>query len=223
MKTFNHNLVELPKMVRTVDEDTGSRYYITPSGNRYQSVTSLTGNWNKKSINEWRKRVGEEKANEISQAAVTRGNRLHKVIENYLLNEPIDFGPSPETKSLFYKIKSKVDNLDNIRTIEGTMYSDSLQLAGTTDCIAEYEGKLAVVDFKTSTKAKKAEYIQNYFMQGGAYGKMFEERYGEKPENIVILLVSPAVEYPIVFIEPYEKCHKLLTDFMKTLAPRLIK
>ena len=216
-------MVELPKMVRTVDEETGSRYYITPSGNRYQSVTSLTGNWNKQAIYEWRKRVGEEKANEISKAAVNRGNRLHKVIENYLLNESVDFGPSPETKSLFYKIKPKVDNLDNIRTIEGTMYSDTLKLAGTTDCIAEYDGKLAVVDFKTSSKAKRPDDIKNYFMQGGAYGRMFEEHYGEKPENVVILLVSPILEYPIVFVEPFDKCYTMLTDFMKTLDTRLIK
>lgn len=204
-----------------INED-GSRYYLTPGGNRYQSVTTLTGNWNKKQILEWRQRVGEEKANEISTKAAKRGTSLHKCVEQYLLNQEPDYGPNPLTKSMFHKIKPVVDRLDNIKLVEGTMYSDRLRLAGTTDCIAEYSGRLAVIDFKTSTRAKKKEDIQNYFMQGGAYGAMYEELYGITPEIVVIMMAVEVMPYPIVFIEPYDKCYEKLTDFMKTLDSQLL-
>ena len=220
MKQFKHDFVTLPKMQR-INED-GSRYYLTPEGNRYQSVTTLTGNWNKKAILEWRERVGEKKATEISTRAASRGTSLHKTVEQYLLNEDVDFGPNPLTKSLFHRIKPIVDRLDNIKLVEGTMYSDTLKLAGTTDCIAEYSGKLAVIDFKTSTKAKKKEHIANYFMQGAAYGRMYEELYNQTPEIVVIMMAVESMPYPITFIEPYAKCNEMLMDFMKSLDKELL-
>jgi genome maintenance exonuclease 1 len=225
LKQFKHDFVTLPKMQR-ITEESGSRYYLTPAGNRYQSVTTLTGNWNKKAILEWRQRVGEEKANEISSKAATRGTKLHKTVEDYLLNnmtERYSFGANPLTKSLFYRLKPVVDRLDNIKLVEGTMFSDSLELAGTTDCIAEYNGKLAVIDFKTSTRAKKKQDIKNYFMQGGAYGRMYEELYGQTPELVVIMMVVESLNYPVTYIEPYKPCYEMLVEFKNSLdKPTLV-
>jgi len=223
LKTFNHDFVTLPKM-RTINED-GHRYYVTPEGNKYQSVTALTGKVNAQSIQEWRNKVGEQKAKEISTRAANRGTSMHKLCEKYLLNQ-IEVDPlgrmileetNPLNNSMFAKIRPLVDRLDNIKVIEGSMYSDSLQLAGTTDCIAEYRDELAVIDFKTSTRAKKKENIANYFMQGAAYGKMYEELFGQAPSKIVIMMSIESLDYAVTYIESYENSLKMLMDFMKTV------
>ena len=194
----------------------GKRYYVTPEGNKYQSVTSLTSKVNAKEIQEWRERVGQEKANKISTRAATRGTSMHKMVETYLHNKPLNLNEdnNPLTKEMFVKIKPLVDRLDNIRVIEGAMYSDELQLAGTTDCVAEYKGELAVIDFKTSTRMKKKEGVSNYWMQGAAYGKMFHEHYGEPPKNIVLMISVETANFAQIMIEPYEKCLVMLKEFM---------
>ena len=223
MKTFKHDFVTLPKMSRVEFE--GRRYYVTPSGKNYQSVTTLTGKVNAKAIQEWRNKVGEEQANKISTRAANRGTSMHKTVENYLLNK-IETDPlgrmllediNPLNTAMFTKIKPLVDRLDNIKLVEGTMYSDSLELAGTADCVAEYSGELAVIDFKTSTRPKKKDHIGNYFMQGAAYGRMYEELYGQAPTKIVIMMSVEALDHGVSYIEPYDKCLKMLTDFMKTI------
>jgi genome maintenance exonuclease 1 len=210
--------------MRTINED-GHRYYVTPEGNKYQSVTALTGKVNAQSIQEWRNKVGEQKAKEISTRAANRGTSMHKLCEKYLLNQ-IEVDPlgrmileetNPLNNSMFAKIRPLVDRLDNIKVIEGSMYSDSLQLAGTTDCIAEYRDELAVIDFKTSTRAKKKENIANYFMQGAAYGKMYEELFGQAPSKIVIMMSIESLDYAVTYIESYENSLKMLMDFMKTV------
>ena len=217
MKTFNHDFVTLPKM-STVNID-GTRYYVTPQGNRYQSVTTLTGKLNAKEIQEWRQRVGEEKANKISTRAATRGTSMHKMVENYLHNRPLNLQEdnNPLNKEMFVKIKPLVDRLDNIKIIEGAMYSDELELAGTTDCVAEYNGDLAVIDFKTSTRMKKKENVKNYWMQGAAYGKMYHEHYGVAPKSVILMISVETAGFAQIMIEPYENCLDMLLEFKKTI------
>jgi genome maintenance exonuclease 1 len=216
-------------MNRVTGED-GNRYYITPSGNQYESVTSLTGKVNAKAIQKWREKVGEEQANKISTRAANRGTSMHKTCEKYLLNE-IPKDPlgrmlledvNPLNTAMFNKIKPLMERLDNIKLVEGTMYSDLLKLAGTADCVADYSGTLSVIDFKTSTHPKKKEYIGNYFMQGAAYGKMYEELYGKTPEKIVIMMAVENLGHAVTYIEPFDKCFQMLTDFMGTLNEEVL-
>jgi genome maintenance exonuclease 1 len=225
LKTFKHDFVTLPKMERVLDEQSGNRVYVTPSGNRYMSVTTLTGKVNAKEIQEWRQRIGEEQANKISKRAATRGTSMHKLCEKYLLNE-IQSDPlgrmllednNPLNVSMFKKIMPLVERLDNIKLVEGTMYSDELELAGTSDCIAEYNGDLAVIDFKTSTRMKKKEGVSNYWMQGAAYGKMYEDLYGVAPKKIILMISVETADFAQIMIEPYEKCLGMLIDFKKTI------
>lgn len=180
------------------------------------SVTTLTGKLSAEGIAKWRKSVGNEYADKISNHAKERGTLLHETVEAYLRNNKPDLGDL-NNKSMFNKIVKRVDNIDNIQVIEGTLYSDDLKLAGTTDCIAEYMGELSIIDFKTSTKPKKREYIDGYFMQGGAYGRMYEEITGIAPRNVVILIAVAESPVAQIFTEPYGKSHKMLIDFMKTL------
>ena len=138
---------------------------------------------------QWRKKVGEEKANEISRKATTRGTSVHKVIETFLNNEDISqHDMMPNVKSLFYRMKPELEKMDNIHCLETRLFSHKLRLAGTVDCIAEHNGVLSVVDFKTSIRLKKKEQIQNYFMQGVAYADMFSEMTNLNVDQIVILI-----------------------------------
>jgi len=214
MKTFKHEFVDLPKMSKVTDEQTGQRYYITPTGNRYQSVTTCTSKWNAKEIAKWRERVGEEEANKISRKATKRGTNLHKTIEKYLLNEPANLEENVLNKSMFLKVQHMVDRLDNLKVVEGILYSDFLELAGTPDCIAEYSGDLSVIDFKTANHAKSKDKINNYFMQGAAYGKMFHEHFGLKPKKVVIIMAVESMPHGFCYIEPYDTCYDMLTKFM---------
>jgi len=185
---FNHISHNFPKLL-TEDVD-GKRMYRAPNGEHYPSVTTVLSEYNKKEIQEWRARVGEEQANKISRQATTRGTSVHKVIEKYLKNEDISkYEMLPNVKSLFYRMKEELDKkVNNIHCLEDKLYSHTLKLAGTVDCISEYNGELSVIDFKTSVRLKKKENIGNYFMQGAAYSTMFTEMTGLPINKIVILI-----------------------------------
>ena len=174
-------------------ENTSSgRLYKTPTGKKYPSVTTVLSSYGKKELFEWRERVGAEEANKIAGRASRRGTALHTVCEKYLLNEMTSMKLAsmlPTTKELFYKIKSRIDtNITTVHCLEQALYSDELQIAGRVDCIAEWNGKLSVVDFKSSTNQKKKEKIENYFMQCTAYAIMYEEIVGVPIEQIVVLI-----------------------------------
>ena len=169
----------------------GKRFYKTPEGDLYPSVTTITSQHGKDKIIEWRKRVGEEEANRISTKASSRGTRVHKICENYLNNEE-DFARKtmPDSVAMFKSLQPLLDeHVNNIHALEIPLYSHHLKVAGRVDCIAEYDGKLSVIDFKTSTKEKKEEWIENYFIQCTAYCEMFEERYGQAIDQIAVLIV----------------------------------
>jgi len=187
-KTFTHTplLQKLPEVyTETINKN---RFYVTPEGNKYPSITTVLSGRAKEGINAWRERVGEAAANRIMRAASSRGTAVHELAENYLNNEELK---NQEVLPLFMftQLKSELDNINNIVMQEGGLYSDNWGIAGRVDCIADYDGKLTVIDFKTSTKEKKEEWIENYFIQCTAYCEMYEERYGQAIDQIAILIV----------------------------------
>jgi genome maintenance exonuclease 1 len=185
---FNHIRHEFPQLL--TENVLGTRMYVAPNGQRYPSVTTVIADYGKEAILEWRKKVGDEKANEISRKATTRGTSVHKALEKYLKNEDVSsLEMLPNVKSLFVRMKQELDGkVDNIHCLEDKLYSHNLKLAGTVDCIAEYKGVLSVIDFKTSIRLKKKENIGGYFMQGAAYAAMFNEMTDLNIDQVVILI-----------------------------------
>jgi genome maintenance exonuclease 1 len=194
MKIFEH--VKLPSLqFDLVAETTDSgRLYNTPEGKKYKSITTVLSHYNKQGIYEWRQAVGEEYANKVSKKASNRGTKVHKICEDYLNNEIPELKMQmlmPDLKELFFKIKPIIDdNVGKVYAQEQALYSDKLRIAGRVDLIAEWNGKLSVIDFKTSTKQKSEEDIQNYFMQCTAYALMFSERTGMWIDDIVVLIAT---------------------------------
>mgnify|MGYP000034548769 CR=1 FL=1 len=171
-----------------VTKPTG-RLYEVKEGKWYPSVTTVTGHRKKDSIIKWRKRVGEEEANKISSRATSRGNKFHSMVECYLNNESVKFDEdSPLASFMFKTAKDTLNRIDNIHLLESPLYSDKLRIAGRVDCIAEFDGELAVIDFKTSTKPKKEKWIENYFVQETAYAVMYYELCGIEVNKIVTLI-----------------------------------
>jgi genome maintenance exonuclease 1 len=223
MKNFIRYENVKPQNFELVRDDSGPiRYYFDPEGNKYRSVTSFVGQFStgKESIAAWREAVGHKEADRITKAAATRGTAIHLACENLLLNrEWSDI-------SMFYKQdfltmkKHLEEHVDNVFVLEHQMYSKMIGLAGTVDCIAEYDGKLAIVDFKTSSRLKYKEDINAYFLQCAAYACMVFERYGIRISDLVILMVVEGGANIEVFIEPSVKWMKeliKLTDKEKKL------
>ena len=190
MKTFNHEPVNLPN-IKARNQD-GSRVYETPDGNFYPSITTVLSVRNKKGLHEWRKRVGDDVANYVARTSAARGTAVHHMCEDYLNNEDMS---EHEKKflpyCLFGQLQKKVlHKIDNIRAQECGLYSNKYKVAGRVDCIAEYEGKLSIIDFKTSSKERNNEWNENYYIQASAYAEMFEERTGVEINQICILVVT---------------------------------
>lgn len=197
MKQFNHVNIDLPSIKQVNLES--KRLYETATGNKYPSVTTVLSAHNKDAIVAWRKRVGNEEANRISVAATRRGTKIHSIIESYLKNEdrPIE---NNLDLNRFISLEPYLENIDNIHVQERALYSDHLRLAGTVDCIAEYDGRLSVIDFKTASKAKKKEWIHSYFMQCAAYAIMYEERT-KRPITNLVVMISVEDDAPQIFFE----------------------
>ena len=197
--------VKLPELdfeLEAITSESG-RVYLVPSGNKYNSITTILKPYNQHIIENWREAVGEEKANKISGMAARRGEALHLACEKYLLNE-MDFkfrqNMMPNIKQLFLQLKPEIDkNIGKIYAIEQPLYSDELQVAGRVDLIAEWNGKLSIIDYKTSSKFKEEKDIQNYFMQCTAYAIMFEERTGIAIDDIVIAVSVESENTPQIF------------------------
>jgi len=194
---FKHlNIHSFPILKATTTQQ-GRRYLV--DGMMWPSVTTVIGHSKKKSIMEWRNRVGEEEANAISKRASTRGNKCHKLCELYLENKSISkYSDDPLSMGLFYQIKPYLDSIDNIHALEAPLCSSLLKMAGRVDCIAEYNGELAIIDFKTSTKYKREEWIHDYFAQETAYAIMFQELTGLIPKKLVTIIACETGE-PQIF------------------------
>lgn len=184
---FNHVDHNFLSLLR--EEVNGTRRYVTPTGEKYASVTTVLSEHNKESILAWRAKVGEEKANKISRAATTRGSSVHSLLEKYLKNEDMTgVEMMPNAKTLFVRMKEELKKVNNIHCLETPLFSHSLKLAGTVDCIAEHEGVLSVIDFKTSIRLKKKEHIGSYFMQCVAYADMFTEMTSIPITQVIVLI-----------------------------------
>lgn len=184
---FKHLNPDIPSLDLTSTEKDGNRFYQTPDG-VFPSVTTVTGWSKRKFFAEWRRNNPEE-----SKRVCSRGTRLHSLVETYILNVKIDLNGSgfDETlKDLFLTIKPEVDRINNIRCLETPLWSKTLGLAGRVDCIAEHNRELAIIDFKGSTRPKRKEDIENYFMQATAYSLMWQEMTGEKIKKLKILIAS---------------------------------
>ncbi len=196
---FTHIECELPKLKRqNID---GARYY-TVNGRPMVSITSVTSHWNKHIFVDWRKRIGEAEANRITRRATSRGTATHSLIENHLLNKEVEFD-KPSPKMLFLQAKETLKNINNIYALEESLYSEELGVAGTVDCIAEYNGELSIIDFKTAEKPKPRDWIENYFVQAAAYACMFFERTGIPVKKLVIIMTCENGE--VTVYEEYDK------------------
>ena len=201
-KYFKHTLVPRIELdTTTVD---GCRYYVLPDGvTKLKSVTTiLSEKLDKTALLEWRKRVGEEEANRISAQSTRRGNSIHKIAERYVLNEEnIYQNEMPVNVESFQPIKSALDaHVDNILGVELPLCSKALGCAGRTDLVAEYDGKVSIIDFKTSKKLKKEEWIESYFLQSTVYSMMFERLYSISVPQIVIILTVDNEKTPQTFV-----------------------
>ncbi len=197
-------------------ETNGIRLYHLPNGNWVPSITSVTSFYNRQIFVEWRKRVGEKKANEITKKATARGTDFHQVCQDYLENKELDWNNyQPLTKFMFYHAKPYLDKINNIHAIERTLYSQHLGLAGRVDCIAEYEGELAVIDFKTSEKIKPEEWIQNYFVQEMFYASAYYELTGKAVKKLITLMVTPGGEVKVFDKRDKKEYIRLLVRYIK--------
>ena len=192
---FTHKAVKLPNLVTTTLNK--KRFYNTPEGKLYPSITTVLSIRKKDGLIEWRKRVGDDVANYISGNAVRRGIKIHEMCEDYLNNMHDDALFETYEKEhflywcLFKQLRDQaLCDIDNIYAQEVGLYSDKYKVAGRVDCIAEYNGVLSVIDFKTSTRERTDDWNENYYIQGAAYAEMFEERTEIKVNQIVILVVT---------------------------------
>ena len=202
MKKFNH-LRRSPGLSFNIQHESrnGKRFYATPAGELYPSITTILGEFSKASILEWRKRVGAEEANKISGKASRRGTRLHSVCESYIKNDDGFLAEElPHIVELFKTIEPFLERIDNVHGVELGLYSDHFGVAGRTDLIAEFDGKLSVIDYKTSNRTKKKEWCESYFAQGSFYAIAYEE-LTQIPVSQVVIVIAVDNEQPQLFVE----------------------
>ena len=211
---FNHIDIELPKLSReTID---GVRYYSVPDEEellKLVSITSVTSHFNKEIFVKWRKKVGDEEADRITKRATKRGTDMHTLVEHYMKNEELPEVP-PISDFLFKISKANLKRINNIYALEGSLYSKQLGIAGTVDCIAEYDGELAIIDFKTSAKPKPRGWIEHYFVQCMAYGCMLYELTGISVKKLVIIMACENGECVVYEERDKSKYIKLLTEYI---------
>ena len=211
---FNHidlNLIPLER-----EHIDGVRFYKIPDEEeliKMVSITSVTSHFNKEIFIKWRKKVGNEEADRITKKATSRGTDMHTLTEHYLKNEELP-KVQPISDFLFKISKTELNNINNIHALEGPLYSRQLGVAGTVDCIAEYNGELAIIDFKTSKKPKPRDWIEHYFVQCMAYGCMLYEMTGISVKKLVIIMACENGE--CVVYEEYDKAKyiKLLGEYI---------
>jgi genome maintenance exonuclease 1 len=173
----------------------GKRFYeIAETKEVYPSITSVLSIRQREGLDEWRKKVGDAVANHIMITAANRGKAVHSMVEDYLNNLDINLNEKYEKqflpKMMFNVLQPELKKINSICLQEAQMYSEKYTVAGRCDCIAEYDGVLSVIDFKTSKGEKKEDWIENYFIQGSAYAEMYEEHFNKPIEQVVILIVT---------------------------------
>ena len=212
---FNH-VNHLGDLELDVKHKGDLRLYNLPNGQWVPSITSVTSFYNRQIFIDWRKRVGNKEADRITKKATARGTDFHEVAQDYLLNKELNWDDyRPLSKFMFYHLKPELDKINNIHAIERTLYSEYLGLAGRVDCIAEYEGELAVIDFKTSDKIKPENWIENYFVQEMFYGSAYYEMTGIPIKKLITLMVTPGGEVKVFDKRNKGEYIKLLVRYIK--------
>jgi len=212
---FNHLIMEMSLEDISATTVKGKRVYEI-GDQKYPSISTICSYRKRKSIAEWRERVGAEEANKISKRATTAGTTVHSMIEDYLNNE-LDlekYDGKHLAKILFTQAKPMLARINNIHFQEAPLYSHEFAIAGRVDCIAEFDGKLSIIDFKTSSKEKKEEWVEGYFVQETGYAKMYEERSGIKVEQIVTLITCQTGDTQ-VFVKNPDDYVPLLKDYIR--------
>ena len=213
---FDHVDLNLEPLERETIE--GVRYYSIPDVDelvKLVSITSVTSHFNKEIFVNWRKKVGNETADKITKAATKRGTDMHTLTEHYLKNDQELPEVPPISEFLFKIAKGELNKINNIYALEGPLYSKELGIAGTVDCIAEYDGELAIIDFKTSKKPKPRNWIEHYFVQAMAYGCMLYEMKGIPVKKLVIIMSCENGECVVYEENDKEKYIKLLSKYIQ--------
>jgi ATP-dependent exoDNAse (exonuclease V) beta subunit len=211
----------------------GQRWYVTPNGNAYPSVTSVLGGTmsaeKEKSLENWRQSLGVEKAKQVSKNACDNGTVLHTLIERYLKGEEL-FTPIPgyeiqaQNKAALNAIKQKLDKIEEIWCIEESMYSDILELAGRCDCVGVYKGRPCIIDFKTAGRIKNDKDIEDYKYQLAAYAIMHNELFGTSIEHGTILMVADSgfpLEFNFDLVPFFEPLYERVQLFYQKLNQKL--
>lgn len=212
MRFTHKDPIELPEL-GVEQSATGKRFYVTPEGNKYPSITTLLGEKEKPWLENWKKMLGEEKAKKESDRARKRGDAIHEMTERYVKNEdPDEFRREydPQDVKGFNQVRPLLNRLDNVHAQEVALYSDTLRCAGRVDLVGEYQGELSIVDFKTSNNPKTEEMVQDYYLQGTAYAIMWHELTEQPIENVTIIMSVQKGLVPLVFTTTIDKYLKPL-------------
>jgi genome maintenance exonuclease 1 len=213
---FKHVELDLPLLEReTID---GVRYYKIPNKNELKklvSITSVISHFSKEKFAAWRKKVGDEEADRITRKATSRGTDTHTLIEQYLRNMDCNSDVLPISEHLFQIAVPALKRINSIYALEGSLYSEFLGIAGTVDCIAEFDGELAIIDFKTSKQPKPREWIEGYFVQCCAYACMLHELTGLSVKKFVIIMTCENGECVVYEETDKNKYIKLLVKYIK--------
>lgn len=212
---FVHKLIEVPKLERFhVD---GKRFYKKVDSDdlmNFISITTITSNYSKEKFANWRLKIGEDEANRIIKNATTRGTHMHNLVEHYLENKELPKS-APLPKLLFDIVKPELNKINNILGIEIQLYSEYFQIAGTSDTIAEYDGVLSIIDYKTSSQPKPKEWIEGYFVQSMAYSCMLYEMTGIMAKQLVIIMACENGEVETYIETDLKKYIKLLKKYIR--------
>jgi len=222
MKLFNH--VGLDPIEMSAEMVEGKRVYLTPTGHHYPSVTTVIGNNAKKmaGIAKWRARVGEKAANAKSARATGRGTKYHSITEDYL-NNKLDlkkYKKFPLPVLMFQHSKDTLDRINNIYLQEAALYSKHLEIAGRVDCIAEFDGVLSIIDFKTAEEPKREAYLYDYFVQETAYACMLQENYGLSVKQLVTIVACENGETQVKVLPPKKEFFIKLMSYIEEYQER---
>ena len=220
---FIHKEIDKKKLPKTQGRRINGHRFYDIDGKNYPSVTSVLSLRKTEGLTKWRESIGEKVANFEMRRCANRGKSLHTLVEQYLNNE------TPSIRDvlplgLFKLMKPYLDQINNIRLVEEIMYSKNLTLAGQVDCVAEYNGKLSVIDFKTANKERIEEWVENYFLQCTAYSIMYNETFNEPIEQIVVLMAAEDGSMKAFVKEPkdYEdELQNAIRTFYDTVNPQL--
>ena len=222
MKLFNH--VGLDPIEMSAEMVDGKRVYLTPEGFKFPSVTTVISNnkAKKAGIAKWRARVGEQKANNISARSTGRGTKYHSIAEDYF-NNNLDlkkYSKFPLPVLMFQHSRPVLDRINNIYLQEAALYSKHLEIAGRVDCIAEFDGVLSIIDFKTAAEPKREKYLYDYFVQETAYACMLQENYGLSVKQLVTIVACENGETQVKVLPPKKEFFMKLMEYIAEYQER---